>query len=467
MKFNVHIKNIGKLTDAKLEFGQFTVLAGPNNTGKSFVSKLMYSIFDAMNANHVMEYIGHLMTKVGEYGPRGMAHLLKENSEFAELNSIIANLESIEKLSQGFAGNDSEKFDEMIGEIRKIIANMLSSVESVQQRQQAPDYKPASDELVRSLIDERYLQMLHKILVEFQENVEGAEMLKFITNGIEYKINKNLIQNFQIPSISSLRGQEESESKVDVANFGNFVFGDDGFDFNVMHTGLQELQEYSRVLYLESPVYWHLKNALDTARRFAGRSRVRRERLTGVPGYFYDLADALDAKYVGEMAFPDIHEQLTGKVIGGKISISDDGDLWFVENGRNFSLSVTALGVANLGVLALLIERKVLDEGTILFIDEPEAHLHPAWQVEMAETLFNLAERGVNIVIATHSADILKNIEVEAKKNPARKKMIALNHFSRDGVLDGGEQDFDARLTRMQEELAEPFVKLYLEGNET
>ena len=60
------------------------------------------------------------------------------------------------------------------------------------------------------------------------------------------------------------------------------------------------------------------------------------------------------------------------------------------------------MGIANLGILALLIERKVLDKGTFLFIDEPEAHLHPAWQVIMAETLFELAKGGVNVVIATH-----------------------------------------------------------------
>ena len=81
--------------------------------------------------------------------------------------------------------------------------------------------------------------------------------------------------------------------------------------------------------------------------------------------------------------------------MGGKIAISKTGDLSFYENGRRFSLPVTAMGIANLGILALLIERKVLDERSFLFIDEPEAHLHPAWQVIMAENLFELSRQGV------------------------------------------------------------------------
>ena len=130
------------------------------------------------------------------------------------------------------------------------------------------------------------------------------------------------------------------------------------------------------------------------------------------------------------MAFPDVYAKLTGKsVMDGKIAISETGNLSFHENGRNFSLPVTAMGIANLGILALLIERKVLDKGTFLFIDEPEAHLHPAWQVVMAEALFELAKAGVNVVIATHSVDILQWLDVHVKKNPDDEQLIALNQF--------------------------------------
>ena len=190
---------------------------------------------------------------------------------------------------------------------------------------------------------------------------------------------------------------------------------------------------------------------------------IGREQLSGVPGYFYDLTRELKFEYTGDMAFPDVYERLTGKdVMGGKIAISKSGNLLFQENERSFSLHTTAMGVANLGILALLIERKVLDKDTLLFIDEPEAHLHPAWQVVMAEALFELARQGVNVVIATHSIDILKWLEVHVKKNPEDERLVALNQFPVNNSESA--EDFETKIENIKEELTKPFSDLYLEG---
>ena len=62
--FKVKIKNIGKLTDTEINIGQFTVFAGPNNTGKSFVSKLLYSFFSSMQGNPVLTRTTQLFTDV-------------------------------------------------------------------------------------------------------------------------------------------------------------------------------------------------------------------------------------------------------------------------------------------------------------------------------------------------------------------------------------------------------------------
>ena len=48
--YHLRVENFGKLAAADIRIGDFTVLAGPNNTGKSFVSKLLYSIFSALGA---------------------------------------------------------------------------------------------------------------------------------------------------------------------------------------------------------------------------------------------------------------------------------------------------------------------------------------------------------------------------------------------------------------------------------
>ena len=120
------------------------------------------------------------------------------------------------------------------------------------------------------------------------------------------------------------------------------------------------------------------------------------------------------------------------------------------------------MGVINIGILALLIERKILDEGSFLFIDEPEAHLHPAWQVQMAEVLFDLARQGVYVVLATHSLNFLKWLEVHVKQHPEDRELMALNRFSPNGVESGS--DFDELVSSIKDELSAPFSRLYVQG---
>ena len=41
------LKNIGKIKEAEVELNGITVIAGENNTGKSTVGKVLYSVFNS------------------------------------------------------------------------------------------------------------------------------------------------------------------------------------------------------------------------------------------------------------------------------------------------------------------------------------------------------------------------------------------------------------------------------------
>jgi len=299
---------------------------------------------------------------------------------------------------------------------------------------------------------------------EMYEQISNTSSIDFIFSGIRSKIYENLLHNYQITSLEELQGHREISPFAKISDIGSFRFDTENIEFGIDTSGLQQLQEYSKVIYLESPIHWKLKKALENIRNNPRFFHFERDRLSGVPGYFYDLASVLREQYPGDVEFPGLFENLTSKgVLGGKIIMSEAGELFFRESARDFPLILTATGVVNLGMLALLIERKVLDKGTFLFIDEPEAHLHPAWQVVMAETLFALAQQGVNVVIATHSVDILKWIEEKTEEDSTTKDLVALNHFSTEGVING-DKDFDSKLDEILQELTDPFTKMFLGG---
>ena len=462
--FKVKIKNIGKLIDAEINVGRFTVFAGPNNTGKSFVSKLLYSFFNSMQGNAVQTQTQQFLIPV----MRPMASVRAWEQRYAgrspEDNPQLLDLESkIEEMDETIRRIDN------IEELTQVWPCLVSLAEGMWKvsRDLQQTYRKESRKIEKlGRVDHLYnsLRRITHSLTGLRDAFAQRDPLSFIISGIARHIEDKLIENFQVPNLSDLSADPDKRSEVEVGQFGNFVFSNEEVDLSM---NMSWMPSYSRAIYLESPIYWKLKNALEQIRQQEEHRSFLwgkpSKRLDGVPKYFHDLASALSFQYTGEMAFPTIHEKLTGPhILGGKVTISELGNLSFQENGRSFSLPVTAMGIANLGILALLIERKVLDEESLIFIDEPEAHLHPAWQVIMAEALFELSLQGVTVVIATHSVDILKWLEVHVKKNPQDEPHIALNQFPANG--DGVDEDFESRMASIKQELTKPFSDLYLKG---
>ena len=467
MRLNLNIQNFGKLEDARIHIGGFTVFAGPNNTGKSYVSKLLYSLFNAMNADHGAARLNDLIQPV----IHDLEYLLKASSgKSQQMQDIIQDIRDRTQRMMGVLfltrsghNGEFEIFRDLRPEFVKNIETIKKSCVEIQGLAEKEEFFKGSPLAVAITI-----QALRQHIDELHATINSKTDPKdFVLAGLASEIRRNLIMNFQVHNLSCLRSRKGDEIviDIDVEGIGNFKFVD-GETSSIEVTGLEllrEIQKYSKVIYLESPVYWKLKPALDNVAK-SRRFYKGRESLTGIPNYFYDLSFALGETYAGDVAFPDLLERLTGKDgLDGKIAISDIGELVFQERGHSFSLPLTAMGIANVGILALLIERKIIDKDAVVFIDEPETHLHPAWQVVMAETLFELSRRGVNVVVATHSADILKWIEVHVKEKPEDKEFIALNDFTPQGVGDN-EQDFEVKLASIKKSLTEPFSNLYLKS---
>ena len=481
MPFTLKIQNFGKLRDAEIRVAQFTVFAGPNDTGKSYVAKLLYSLLDGMSANHVATELNNLIKAI-QSSLRSMDFFFLEYKKCQSIPMIrypvkikktyIPALESIVQsccTSEDKFNTFQNLLPSMIDVTRSMKATYHQLMEAFKPLSEATDNKQTArlqekwgitkEDLAyikeNTEAIEIKLQQLSESIDALQESLKKSPM-EFITSGIVSRIRWNLIQNFQVSSFSYLRNYPEGVSDVDIEGIGRLKFENDNDVFcDLSHAGLQRLQDYSKIIYLESPLYWKLKTPLQNA---WGLQRLYRAygggRLAGVPSYFYDFLEALKEEYSGDIVFPELYEKLISKeVINGKITFSEIGEFQFQENGRSFPLSLKSMGVVNLAILALLIERKIVNKDSFVVINEPEAHLHTAWQAVMVETLFELAKRGANIVIATHSVDILKWLELHVKKNPEDEDLIALNHFSADGIKNE-ESDFFKKMTNIQQGLA-------------
>ena len=95
----------------------------------------------------------------------------------------------------------------------------------------------------------------------------------------------------------------------------------------------------------------------------------------------------------------------------------------------------------------------VIHVGDTLIIEEPEAHLHPAAQTQVAMTLARLVRAGVRVLITTHSDWLLKQIgiliregelEEQLGKQPSESALPSALHPNEVGVWlfrqDGTDQ---------------------------
>lgn len=101
-----------------------------------------------------------------------------------------------------------------------------------------------------------------------------------------------------------------------------------------------------------------------------------------------------------------------GSAIDGQVIQEDDVFYVLKNDGRRIDFSLEAEGLRKLGLLWKLIRNGLLEKGTILLWDEPEANLNPELFPLVAEILLELQKNGIQIFLATHSYNFAKYLEI-------------------------------------------------------
>ncbi|MYB54793.1 MAG: AAA family ATPase [Gemmatimonadetes bacterium] len=447
MDLELKIQNFGPIDEATIQVGRFTIFAGPNNTGKTFVAKMLYSMLGTINANPALvcfEVHTSLIYRVLEFnrdfGATGERVRSGIRSALQKIDSILR-----EATSSRVSQNELDVF-------KSVQPEVIAEIEAIKTHLQILKNNIKTEE------DRSKELQLHGYIKNNIDNLDGffknEELM--IDFGWAWKFRQNVSENFQVSDISQLKGFGDSPLSFCVPGLGDLEEANE-FGFSPDLQIVQNPQSFPKAFYLESQLYWKLKNPLESIKLDSSSSSWAS--LNGVPSYFYDVVVALRRQRI-DHPFAEIHKGLHN-AIGGKIVLSEAGDLEFQTSGRSLPLSLTSAGVANMGMLALLIERGALEPGSFLFIDEPEANLHPAWQVEMAEFLFELARQGVHVVISTHSMTILKWLEVHLKKESKDRALVRLNKFPPDAEWN---DDMDAVMAEAKQSLTQPFSDLYITG---
>lgn len=121
--------------------------------------------------------------------------------------------------------------------------------------------------------------------------------------------------------------------------------------------------------------------------------------------------------------------------------------------GRSNHYRAASVGFGITYTLPVIVAILSAMPGSLLILENPEAHLHPKGQVCMGELIALAAEAGIQIVLETHSDHILNGIRVAVRQKRCAHDKVAIHYFFRtekDGraqsVFESPQIDQDGRI---------------------
>ena len=457
LNLEYELENIGNIDNATITIKPLTIIAGQNSSGKTFVTKSLYTILNAVYKNH---FANKLIQQF---------HLL-ENS-YQRFYEKLHNPASIDI--------DFEETFSRLGQEIKVLIGELTTCEFERQEDILKNHIETilvfENEIVRYLTErkqlkkfEKYSKDIERVMAktnEFMNTIDNRRSV--IIDNIANDLETGFKKNFQIVDLHSLVNRDKKKNiKLSLESIGEIGIDQKSvIDFNFFGKGIQTVQNVENIIFFDSPIYIKIRQALQKNKTNTLNllfARNEDKYLKGYPEYLDQLYNFIDKEYIAEPDFYEISQNIE-KIISGKIQIPKSGDIHYTDNnGHTIPLSLTAMGISNIGLIGLLLRNNVINKGSFLIMDEPEVHLHPEWQVALANILYDIAKSGANVIIATHSLDFLKAFEsIIGQENEAAEKIIAIN-----------KMPFDKSFTKLTEaekvdivldDLSKPFYDLYMQ----
>ena len=287
-----------------------------------------------------------------------------------------------------------------------------------------PETTWEEDEFIRD-----FNNSLYNTFTQMKNFISGLEPeIKFITNHFTLQITRD--------------DDEEGDEELFFYNKG-YVFS----DLNVVEYLRND--EYENIYFLpasKSGIYQVLSNMGNIFAQLAQYS-LRDKNLSlpamnePVSDYILNIA-TIQSKRQGR--FNQLVDFLEEKVIEGSVIFDDfQKKLKYKSNrtGLVSELHEASSMIAEISPLVAYLKFILPKKNSILFIEEPEAHLHPKVQVEMMKVFVDLAKSGVKVVMTTHSDFMMNELSNSLLAKEIDAEKVASYHLKmgEKGSYDAGD----------------------------
>lgn len=394
------LENILKVASADIELGGLTVITGENDSGKSTIGKILFSILKSVNnvrqvdKNKTIQDIRRLLLLIKRL-------FINTSNESFEL------LEDLQLISIDLVENNIS------------IEELCSNIEHEAKIRNFPTRRYAFLKDYTSQIKEKLLSLNkpeHAIINEFNA-ISKSEFMETINSfGKKYS---------SITFYDDTTYTDGSEFSVvlekGVINSTN----------NIRLNGNFSIED---VTYIESPVYLHILNALAMS-----SSTIVSPSLLGfyssqrgnIPYHLKDMADKLLNPYDESPSLFDINNEykslikIINNLIGGDFAVDKENkQLHFNREGYHIPTVSVASGIKSFGVLLRMLKTDCISNSKMLVLDEPEIHLHPEWQIKFCQLIIELVSIGIPIVVSSHSPYFIQGLRYYAAEKHIEKDVI-------------------------------------------
>lgn len=376
-KYRFQIQNYHAIEDASILIDGITVLAGINGCGKSTLSRWLYYVVNTISRYDEIQkkyLIDSLIAEVEK-----ICRFFRATDYFSKYRAYIMSFSRLLKIESNFEEELSEIYTSFSLQIENDLSQYLNDAPPMILRR-AYNFilREEADDSPERLVTQ-YVTKLNSI---FQDNI------------ILYH---NSISEKNIVSLADTI-KNEFEEKDRMPN--NLDLFEDGVE-------LFESGSFTEPLMLNNAIYIDTPMALSEHANPYGGS---------IWGRFRNLLDNANDTSCINVDTKSIL-QIIRNIIRGNIKLEEDDlgfsrELHYVrEDGLDIKIEDTATGIKSFAYILRLVENCWLNDGTILMIDEPEAHLHPQWVVEFARILVLIRKYlGVKILLASHDPDMISAI---------------------------------------------------------
>lgn len=402
MKFRV--KNLGPLVDAAIELGDFTVVCGRNNCGKTYLAYTLDTFLDTIEYN---------------------------------LNLPLRDDDLEALFTKGAVVIDLKTYAEAY---TRILEKTL------------PDFTSTLSRFL-AMSDDRFGNTVVEVPLTVKDVVDSLENGSPVNSGF-------ILEEVKITRASSLsikRSYTSSKAVVTLINFAEEL-PPRKLVKTVAARKLAHLfnSALDRPLFPDSFIITNERTGASLFRNELMAVKVRKDRdsnadqiPTGYRGYGYQRPVEKDIEFILELKkmvnnksfiaieHPEILDYFS-MLAGGAYVLDESADqIKFRPTNSRFSLGLaeSSSTVRALAEMHFYLKHKA-KRGQMLMLDEPEINLHPENQRRLARLLSMLVKIGMRVFITTHSDYIIRELNALVRiglLSERDRKIIANKH----GYLDG------------------------------